>query len=65
MFPPVVREVLSESSHSKVIVPNVNSAQAATVTVQFRMSVSPAMVVLGGPMETERAGTVENGWEGE
>ena len=60
MFPPVPRGVPSESIHSKVTVPTDDTAQSATVTVQVRVSMSPTMVMPGGLMEAERAGTVES-----
>ena len=60
MSPSVLRVVPSESIHSKVTVPTDDSAQFTTVIVQVRVSVSPAMVVPGGLMEAERAGTVES-----
>ena len=57
---PVLRVVPSESSHSEVTVPTDDTAQSATVMVHIRVSVSPAMVLPGGLMEVERAGTVKN-----
>ena len=51
--------VPSESIHSKVRVSINDTAQSATVTVQVRVSVSPALVVPGWSIEAERAGTVE------
>ena len=61
MSPPPLRVVLSESIHSKVTIPTDDTAHSATVTVQLRVSASPAMVVVpGGLMESVRAGTVES-----
>ena len=60
MSPLVLMAASSESSHSKVTFPTDDTVQSATVTVQVRVSVSPAMVVLGELMEAERAGTVDD-----
>ena len=60
MFLPVLRVVPSESIHSKMTFPTDDTAQFATVTVQVRVSVSPALVVPGGSMKAERAGTVKS-----